>query len=107
MHIQINTDHNIAGREQLAIHVKGVVESVLGRFSDRITRVEVHLSDQNSDKSGQDDKRCMMEARLKGRQPTAVSHRAASLGDAVDGAIDKLKRSLERTLERLKDDRRT
>lgn len=107
MHIQINTDGNIEGREELANHVKGVVEGALSRFSDRITRVEVHLSDQNGDKSGQDDKRCMMEARLEGRQPTAVTHQAASLGDAVDGAADKLKRSLESTLERLKDDRRT
>ena len=63
--------------------------------------------DQNSDKSGQDDKRCMMEARLEGRQPTAVTHQAASLADAVDGAADKLKRSLESTLARLKDVRRT
>jgi ribosome-associated translation inhibitor RaiA len=79
----------------------------LGRFSDRITRVEVHLSDQNSDKSGQDDKRCRMEARLEGRNPTAVTHQAASLGDAVDGAADKLKRALASTWERLKDDGRT
>jgi ribosomal subunit interface protein len=107
MHIQINTDSNIAGREELATHVKSVVERVLSRFSERITRVEVHLSDQNSDKSGQDDKRCMMEARLEGRQPTAVTHQADSLSAAVDGAADKLKRSLESTLERLKDDRRT
>jgi hypothetical protein len=107
MHIQINTDTNIEGREELAIHVKGVMESALSRFSGRITRVEVHLSDQNGDKSGQDDKRCMMEARIEGRQPTAVTHQAASLGDAVEGATNKLKRSLDSTLERLRDDRRT
>ena len=103
MHIQINTDSNIEGREELASHVKGVVESALSRFSDRITRVEVHLSDQNSDKSGQDDKRCMMEARIEGRQPTAVTHEAATLDQAVDGAADKLKSSLESTFERLRD----
>jgi len=107
MHIQVNTDSNIDGREELASHVEGVVEEALSRFSDRITRIEVHLSDQNGDKSGQDDKRCMMEARLEGRQPTAVTHQAASLSDAVDGAAHKLKRSLESTLERLKDLRRT
>jgi ribosomal subunit interface protein len=105
MQIQINTDSNIEGREKLAAHVKGVVESALSRFSDRITRVEVHLSDENSHKSGQDDKRCMMEARLEGRQPTAVTHQAATLDQAVDGAADKLKRSLESTLERLRDHR--
>lgn len=101
MQIQINTDHNIEGHQELAIHVKGVVESAIDRFSDRITRIEVHLSDQNGDKSGQEDKRCMLEARLEGRQPTVVTHEAASLEEAVDGAADKLKRSLESTLERL------
>ena len=107
MHIQINTDSNIEGSEELTTHVKGVVESALSRFSDRITRVEVHLSDQNGDKHGQDDQRCMMEVRLEGRQPTAVTHQAASLDDAVDGAANKLKRSLESTLERLKDPRKS
>ena len=107
MHIQINTDSNIEGTEALAAHVKGVVESALRRFGDRITRAEVHLSDQNGDKSGQDDKRCMMEVRLERRPPTTVTHQAATLDDAIGGAADKLKRSLESTLGRLNDDRRT
>ena len=105
MQIQINTDRNVQGHEQFAARVTGVVESALSRFSDRITRVEVHLSDENSGKSGQDDKRCMMEARLEGRQPTAVTHHAATLDQAVDGAADKLKRSLESTLARLREHR--
>jgi ribosome-associated translation inhibitor RaiA len=105
MQIQINTDRNVEGHEQFAARVTGVVESALSRFSDRITRVEVHLSDENSGKSGQDDKRCMMEARLEGRQPTAVTHQAATLDQAVDGAADKLKRSLESTLARLREHR--
>ena len=104
MQIQINTDRNIHGREKLAAEVRSVVEDVLSRFSDRITRVEVHLSDESSlHNSGQDDKRCMMEARLAGRQPTAVTHHAATVELAVDGAAEKLKRSLESTLERLED----
>jgi len=105
MQIQISTDHNIQGTEKLAAHVKGVVEDAVGRFKDRITRVEVHLSDQNGEKSGQDDKRCMMEARLEGRQPTAVTHQAAILDQAVEGAAEKLKRSLEHALGRLADHR--
>jgi len=50
MQVQINTDHNIEGREALAAYVSGVVEAALSRISDHITRVEVHLSDENSDK---------------------------------------------------------
>jgi ribosome-associated translation inhibitor RaiA len=101
MHVQINSDSNIEGTEEVAAHVKGVVTYAMSRFSDRITRIEVHLSEENGDKSGQRDKRCMMEARLAGRQPTVVTHQAASLDEAVDGAADKLKRSIESTLERL------
>ena len=102
MQIQINTDSNIEGREKLADHISGVVEHALGHFSRQITRVEVHLSDENGPKSGQHDKRCMMEARLEGHQPTAVTHEAATVDQAVHGAADKLKRSVETTVERLR-----
>jgi ribosome-associated translation inhibitor RaiA len=65
--------------------------------------LDVHLSDESGHKSGQDDKRCMMHARLAGLQPTAVSHQAATLDQAIDGAVDRLKRSLESALERRRD----
>ena len=58
MPIQINTDHNIEGRESLANHVRALVATALSRHEERVTRVEVHLSDQNSGKGGSDDKRC-------------------------------------------------
>jgi ribosome-associated translation inhibitor RaiA len=105
MQVQVNTDHHIGGHETLVAHVRDTVESALGRFSDHITRVEVHLSDENGDKSGQNDKRCLMEARLKGRQPVAVAHQAATLDAAVAGAAGQLTRLLEKTLERLRDQR--
>jgi ribosome-associated translation inhibitor RaiA len=104
MQIQINTIHNIKVHEALAAEISGVVESALSRFSDHITRVEVHLSDENSDKKvGHDDVRCMMEARLEGRQPIAVTHQEASLDQAVNGATDKLTRLIEHTLGRLRE----
>jgi ribosomal subunit interface protein len=107
MQIQLNTDHNIEGRELLADHVTAVVEAAMSRFSDRITRVEVHLSDENGAKSGQDDKRCMMEVRLEGRQPTAVTHHAASVHQAIDGAVAKLERAVETISGRARDDRQS
>ena len=104
MQIQINTDRNIEGHEALAARVSSVVESTLSRISDHITRVEVHLSDENSDKKGGDNNmRCLMEARLQGRQPVAVTHQAATLDQAVNGAADKLIRLIESTLGRLHD----
>jgi ribosome-associated translation inhibitor RaiA len=106
MQIQINTDRNIEGRDALVTQVSGVVESALSRFSDHITRVEVHLSDENSDKKGAiDDMRCMMEARLEGRQPIAATYQAATLEQAVDGAAGKLTRLIESTVGKLHDQR--
>jgi ribosome-associated translation inhibitor RaiA len=106
MLIQVNTDRHIDGHETFATQVRAVVESAASRFSDQITRVEVHLSDENGNKSGQDDKRCMMEARLEGRPPLAVTHEAATLGQAIDGAAERLTRLIEHTLGRLQDQRR-
>ncbi|HEX5043693.1 MAG TPA: HPF/RaiA family ribosome-associated protein [Candidatus Polarisedimenticolaceae bacterium] len=103
MQIQVNTDSNIEGREKLADHVRTVVETTLIRFKDQITRVEVHLSDENGAKGGGDDKRCKMEARLKGRQPVAIMDDAASLSRAIDSAAGKLARLIESTLGRLRD----
>jgi ribosome-associated translation inhibitor RaiA len=105
MQVQVSTDHNIEGHELFAGQVRGVVESALTRFSDHITRVEVHLSDENSHKSGQNDKRCMLEARLEGRQPIAVTHQAATLDEAVQGAADKMMRLIENTMGRQRDQR--
>jgi hypothetical protein len=103
MQIQTNTDSNITGSEGLAAQATAIVEGALARVSDQITRVEIHLSDENGARGGVVDKRCMMEARLEGLQPIAVTHQAATVEQAMDGAADKLKRSIESTLGRLRD----
>jgi len=103
MQIQVNTDNHIKGREDVVRLVHSCLEGAVGRFADRITRVEVHLSDTNSHKSGGDDKRCVLEARLAGLQPLAVSHQATTIELAVTEAADKLERSVESTLGRLHD----
>lgn len=101
MQIHINTDRNIDGREALATYVSSEIEQALNRFSDNITRVEVHLSDENSDKKGgKDDLKCVIEARLEGRQPLAATHQATTLEQAFSGAANKLARLIESTLGR-------
>ena len=103
MQIQINANSNIDGRERLTTYVTGVVEDALSRFRERLARVELHLSEEEGHRGGQDDKRCMIEARLKGRHPIVVTHEASSMNDAVGGALSKLKRSIESAIERLQD----
>jgi ribosome-associated translation inhibitor RaiA len=90
-----------AGSEALTERVQGVVAGRLERFQERITRVEVHLSDRNSQKRGERDKHCLMEARIGGLKPIAVSHEAPTLTEAIHVAADKLERAVERALERL------
>jgi ribosome-associated translation inhibitor RaiA len=100
MQIQINTDHNIEGSEARDQWASGVVASALGHHADQVTRVEVHLSDENAGKSGAEDKRCLMEARLVGRPPIAVTNHADSLDAAVNGAAHKLVRAIEHSIGR-------
>jgi len=105
MKIQFNTDANIHGTEMLASQVSATITDALERFEDHITRVEVHLSDESRGKVGQHDHRCMLEARLEGRTPVAVTHHALTLDQAVDGAVGKLSRLLDNTFGRLQDQR--
>jgi ribosome-associated translation inhibitor RaiA len=103
MQIQVNTDNHIHGREEIVALVETSVEGAIGRFRERITRVEAHLSDTNSHKTKGDDIRCVLEARLAGHQPIAVTHQASTVELALSGAADKLERSVESTLGRLKE----
>jgi hypothetical protein len=98
MTIQFNTDKNINSSEELRKPLLDLISEELSRFSSHITRVEVHLSDEDGPKDGLNDKRCMLEARLEGKQPIAVTNSADTHEQAVSGAIDKLKSSLESTL---------
>jgi hypothetical protein len=103
MLIEVNTDNHITGSAELTAEMEATVESALSHFNKQVTRVEVHLGDVNGKKGGEDDIRCVMEARLEGRPPAAVSHQAATLSDAADGAAAKLKAHLESILGRLRD----
>lgn len=100
MKIQVNTGENVQGSEDLIRLVQEKVENAVAHFGDSITRVEAHISDENADKGGK-DKRCLLEARLKGLKPIAVTHQAPTLQFAVDGATEKLKAAIGSTLGRL------
>lgn len=102
MKIQFNTDNNVTGSEELTLSLTSIISGELSRFEDHITRLEVHLSDEDSNKNGVNDKRCMIEARLEGMKPIAVTNHADSHELAVTGAVDKLKSSLSTIQGRLR-----
>jgi hypothetical protein len=62
----------------------------------------VHLSEENGSKGGQNDKRCMLEARLEKKNPIAVTSQADTIEKSVSDALDKMKSALETTFGQLK-----
>lgn len=100
MQIQVNTDSNVTGREELADRIAAMIEARLTRFADHLTRVEVHLADESAGRTTAADKRCMIEARPAGRQPVAVTSHAPTLDEACTAAVGKLATVLAREFGR-------
>ncbi len=103
MIIQVNTGPKIHGSEGLIAEVTAIVQDSLARFSAQVTRVEVHLTEETGRLGGEHDKRCVMEARLEGHQPLAVTQHSPSSEDAIRGAAEKLERLIEHTTGRLRE----
>ncbi|MDP2367756.1 HPF/RaiA family ribosome-associated protein [Rhodoferax sp.] len=103
MQIQVNTDDHIHGGDSLAQWVQDEASSRLSRFVEHITRLEVFLTDVDSGKSGVNDKRCRLEARVANRQPVTVTADADKMANAFIAAVDKLSRALDTDLGRVKD----
>ncbi|MDZ4810065.1 MAG: HPF/RaiA family ribosome-associated protein [Bacteroidota bacterium] len=101
MTIQFSTDKNINGNEEFTAPYVAQIENELSRYSHQITRIEVHLSDQDGNKNGLNTMHCMIEARLEGRQPIAVNNQADTHDQAVGGAIHKLATSLDTIIGKL------
>jgi hypothetical protein len=99
MKIQFNTNNNIKEINYFRTSLTSIISDELSRISDNITRVEIHLSDEDGHKAGQNDKRCSLEALIQGRQPIVVTNDADTHEQAVNGAIEKLKSSLNSIFE--------
>lgn len=100
MQVLLNTDHSVADFDSLSSHVAAAVRQALDHHCDRITRVEVHVGDENGAKAGPDDKRCTMEARLERRPPIAVMHHADTVESAVHGAARNLAKAIDSVIRR-------
>ncbi len=94
MTIQVNSDHTIGIDARLTSFVEGEVQRRLDRFVTTLTRVEIHLSDVDKKKSGQADKRCLVEVRPAGGRPLSTSATATKLAIAISSALGKMQRTL-------------
>lgn len=104
MQIQVHTDNHIPGDERLADYTEAHIRDALGHLADRVTRIDAHLGDENGEgKRTDNDKRCMLEARVAGQPPIAVTHHAGTVKEAIGGAIDKLEKVLGGIEDRRRD----
>ncbi|SFH48722.1 HPF/RaiA family ribosome-associated protein [Pedobacter insulae] len=94
MIIQLNADKNLTIHAEYESQLTEKINKELSRFTDNLSRLEVHLSDENGNKTGQDDKKCVLEARIEGRQPVVVSTFGQTYDVAMNSALDKLKNAL-------------
>jgi len=101
MQVQVNHDNHVRLGADVEQRFGDIIRDTLNRYGDRITRVEMHVSDENGGKRGESDKRCMLEARMASLQPIAVSHLADSYQLAFDGALEKLEHAISHTVGRL------
>ncbi|MFN6934935.1 MAG: HPF/RaiA family ribosome-associated protein [Tsuneonella sp.] len=96
MQVQFNSDSSVMGTENVAERIEEAIRGKLARFEDRLTRLEVHVRDENGAKHGADDKACTIEARPAGGRAIGVTEHA----DTVDAAARKAATTLAQRLER-------
>jgi ribosome-associated translation inhibitor RaiA len=101
MQVQFNIDSNIEGHERTENYFKPILAEALRRYDDKITTLEIHLSDENGEKSSTDDKRCLIEARVANIKPIAVTNHSDTVEKAIKGAVEKLKHALEHSFGKL------
>jgi hypothetical protein len=100
MTIQFNSAHSVNANEKLKAPIIALLAEKLKRFTNQITRLDVHLSDENGGKGGQNDKRCLLEAHMEGREPLVAKNHANTYELAAEGTADILKTSLALTADR-------
>ncbi|MCK0157825.1 HPF/RaiA family ribosome-associated protein [Cellulophaga sp. F20128] len=101
MTIQINTDKTLKGEKRRSDFFSSQISEALQRFESHVTRIEVHLKDENGSKDGFNNISCLLEARIEGRKPIAVTSQANTMDIAVTSAIDKIKTAIESVLGKI------
>lgn len=101
MQVQVNTDNFIHGDERVIEVAEAAVQTDLGHMADKLTRVEVHLKDQNAHKHGPAHIRCTIEARPRGMRPMSAHHDAEDIQGALKGAARTLRHRLESEFAKL------
>jgi hypothetical protein len=95
MQVLLHCDNHVKGGHLMAEHLQTVVTGALGRFGERIKRVEAHVSEvEGRARNSADSLHCRLEARLADMEAVVVSEHGASAHQAIEGGVRKLKRAV-------------
>jgi ribosome-associated translation inhibitor RaiA len=89
--------------QALREYISDRVEEALSRAHDSIHFITVRLSDLNGPNKGGIDKRCQIQLKLSGLPTVVVSEVSASINGAIDNALERAARVVERILSRAND----
>ena len=102
MKVQVNASNDIHKKDALETWANEFLNERLARFTQDVTSIEAQLSDENhATKGGDADKRCMLEARMAGRAPIAVTAFGADQNLAFRAATEKLEHALDHAIGKL------
>ena len=93
---------NLQWSDPLARYAERRVHHGLDRVSNRVRTVLVHFVDVNGPRGGE-DKHCTVAVRLNSGQEIRANARDACPYRAVNGAVSRLKRSVTRRVDRIRD----
>jgi ribosome-associated translation inhibitor RaiA len=103
--VQVNASNDIDNKDSLESWASDFLNEQLARFDQDLTSIEVQLTDENHAVKGGVDKRCMLEARVNGRTPVAVTNYGTNQNLAIRGAADKLEHALDHALGKVREHR--
>ena len=90
---------NMQWSDALAGYAERRIHTGLDRVQQRVRRVLIHLADINGPRGG-DDKRCFVKVRLTTGHELVANGQDACPYRAVDGAVNRLKRTVAERIRR-------
>jgi ribosome-associated translation inhibitor RaiA len=100
MNVQVNSGHDVHCSEEYIKEIENTVLGSLERFRNALTRVEVFFGDENGTKTGANDKRCTVTAKMSHHDTLAATGHGDVFDAALDSALDKIVRVIESKIGR-------
>ena len=102
MKIQVNSDSSVEGSDAHDLTVETTIHGALDRYGERLTRVEAHLSSEESTGGKSETRiRCLLEARPTGMDPVVVTGSGDTIERACHDATHKMQSLLDSTFGRI------